>query len=154
MTVTMTESSVPEATAACPRTSSRASSQPVPEVAAPPLTLRAAPAAPSYARGYVRRQLRRWGLEGLTEDACTVASELVTNAVAASTSTDVAIEVGHGDGEVVIRVGNEGAGVPSPCLVPPLCESGHGLMIVASLSRRWGWEREENTGGVCVWAVL
>jgi anti-sigma regulatory factor (Ser/Thr protein kinase) len=120
---------------------------------ATPVLLAAGPTAPGYARLHVRRQLATWRLDHLTEDACLIVSELVTNAVVANTGPEVAVEIGHTDECVVIRVGDDSPVPPTPRFTGPLSESGHGLMLVACLARRWGWELSDDDG-MTVWAEI
>jgi len=126
------------------------------------LVLPATVTAPGRARAALRDALAQWGLRHLTDLAEAIASELVTNAVAASGETapgnaapaplTLRITVQHG--ELRIRVWDPDP-VPPPRDHQPGTwdENGRGLMIVKALSRRWDWDPAED-GGKYVWAAL
>lgn len=124
---------------------------------APPTALPAGPAAPRLARRYVERWLTTWGLGHLVPDAALVASELVTNAVTASSGPEVAIEVSSDGTTVRVRVGDDN---PAPPPLPPrprvasagLAEHGYGLIVVARVALACGWEPEDHEDGKAVWA--
>jgi anti-sigma regulatory factor (Ser/Thr protein kinase) len=119
--------------------------------------------APGRARGTLRESLARWGLPHLREPGEEIATELVTNAIAASVQRapegtepqPVTIWLAVQDGELCIRVWD-----PDPTPPPrdqPLPgdddENGRGLLIVNAFSKRWGWHPGGN-GGKYVWSVL
>lgn len=130
------------------------SNAPVPDEAAPVLMIPARLTAPSYARRYVRRQLRTRGLDRFIDDAALIVSELIANAVEASTSDQVSIEIGTIGNQVLIRVGNDGHGIPEPVKAGALDGSGYGLLIVSALSVRWGYVREDTEQALTVWVLI
>ncbi|MEH0575979.1 MULTISPECIES: ATP-binding protein [Streptomyces] len=117
-------------------------------------TFPADPGAVRTARGAVRSQLHGWDLDSLGDLAALLVSELVTNALR------------HATGPIGVRLvrpaGLEGVllvEVSDPLPDPPRervarldDESGRGLQLVASSSRRWG-TRPGDTGKT-VWFEL
>jgi anti-sigma regulatory factor (Ser/Thr protein kinase) len=117
-------------------------------------TFPAEPGAVRNARAVVRDQLRAWQLDSLADIAALLVSELVTNSLR------------HATGPIGVRLCRPG-GMPDALLVevsdplpdPPReraadvdDESGRGLQLVASSSRRWG-TRPGDTGKT-VWFEL
>jgi anti-sigma regulatory factor (Ser/Thr protein kinase) len=131
------------------------------------LTLAATPAAVSRARQFARFAVSARGLAGLAEDTELVVSELVTNAVQASTAAGPADTVGGDRGPgatirvrvlayqagVLIEVWDGGPGSPARRHAVPGAEGGRGLMIVTALCRDWGCSRTAD-GDKVVWAGL
>jgi len=127
------------------------------------LILAADSTAPGYARGTLHQALTRWGLGHISEPGQAVTSELVTNAVAASTRTapegteprPVTLWITAEDGELRIRVWDPDPAPPplSQPLPDDLGEHGRGLIIVNALSSHWGWHPAHN-GGKYIWAAL
>ncbi|MFI7299182.1 ATP-binding protein [Streptomyces sp. NPDC050121] len=117
-------------------------------------TFSADPGAVRTARGAVRSQLHDWGLDSLGDLAALLVSELVTNALR------------HATGPIGLRLvrpaGLEGVllvEVSDPLPDPPRervarldDESGRGLQLVASSSRRWG--TRPGDAGKTVWFEL
>ncbi|MGX4690044.1 ATP-binding protein [Streptomyces sp. JNUCC 63] len=117
-------------------------------------TFSADPGAVRTARAAVRGQLRSWDLESLGDTAALLVSELVTNSLR------------HATGPIGVRLLRP-VGLPRVLLVEvsdplpdppherparPDDESGRGLQLVASASRRWGTRPDE--GGKTVWFEL
>jgi len=133
-------------------------------VLAPATSLRldAAATAPGRARATVRDALAQWGLRHLTDPAEAIASELVTNAVAASRE---AVPIGAAPAHITLSIIVERAELhirvwdPDPAPPPrdyepgTWDETGRGLMIVAALSERWDWCPTADRGKY-VWAAL
>jgi anti-sigma regulatory factor (Ser/Thr protein kinase) len=126
------------------------------------LVLGAVETAPGCVRVSLRDCLAKWGLRHLTESAEVIASELVANAVAASSKAaapgtvpaSVTFWGSVQHGEVCIRVSDPDPTPPPRDYEPALMdENGRGLMIIKALSDRWGWYPASN-GGKCVWATL
>lgn len=128
------------------------------------LELAALPTAPACARLHTKQVLWEWGLAGLSEASELIVSELVTNAVQITATnellTPVRLWLSNHEPRVLIEVWD---GDPQPPIlkpvdasgVPPLGdESGRGLFLVASLSKRWGWYPERALGGKVVWGVI
>lgn len=122
-----------------------------------PLTLGPIVTSPRTARVAARSLLAEWRLASLTESVELVVGELVTNAVCVSMEHDVPCPIrfrmsasGH---VVLIEVWDDDPRLP---LVQERTdadsENGRGLLLVASISARWGW-RELQRGKV-VWAEV
>ena len=121
------------------------------------LVLNADPEQVGITRCLVRAALQYRGLGAYADDAQTVASELVTNAIQHATA-DVRDKVGVTlmtvwGGEAVAVV------VTDPSPVPPIIrqtasasEHGRGLRIVEALSAHWSWNPEDD--GKAVYAIL
>lgn len=130
----------------------------------PPLG--ALPTAPASARAHVGAVLPGWHLDGLTGDCQLVVSELVTNAVQASTTpTGEPVYIGGrmavvrlrllSDGlRVLAEVWDQAPGFPAPRRARGDTENGRGLQLVDALTRgRWGWQAVDAKAKV-VWAEL
>jgi anti-sigma regulatory factor (Ser/Thr protein kinase) len=120
--------------------------------------------APRCARATLTETLTPWGLHHLTGDAEAITSELVTNAVTASTAaalahdtepTPVVLTITARDGELCIRVWDpDPTPPPRPSQAPDTwAENGRGLLIVNALASRWGWHPAHG-GGKYTWAAL
>jgi serine/threonine-protein kinase RsbW len=130
------------------------------------LDLGALPRAVPSARLHTKVVLTAWGLAGLVESAELVVSELVTNAV---TATEAAPDGGvpqpvrlrlsaRMDGQrinaVQVEVWDAVSALPKPGRdTPPDEPGGWGLVLVESVSERWG-SYSTHGGGKVVWALL
>ncbi|MFF8014511.1 ATP-binding protein [Streptomyces sp. NPDC007929] len=112
------------------------------------------PGAVRTARQAVRGQLRRWGLESLADLAALLVSELVTNALRHATGPiGVRLVRPSGLGGVLlVEVSDPLPDPPRERTARPEDESGRGLSLVASSSRRWG--TRPGAGGKTVWFEL
>ena len=148
----------------------RAEHRPVPPAPPPPgqdvagqwplrsfLELGALPGAVPCARLHTRELMWEWGRTGLGNDVEILVSELVTNAVAASRSVarDLPVRLWLLCDKVRVLIV-----VWDGCPQPPVridasgvAESGRGLLLVESISDRWGSYPTPATGGKAVWAV-
>jgi anti-sigma regulatory factor (Ser/Thr protein kinase) len=123
--------------------------------------------AAGVARGHVGRSLREWDVPfGMKEDMGLICSELVTNAVEASSpllagepgeSWPVGLRLLGSRRRIVLEVWDCHPGVPERRPAGQVAsleaECGRGLAIVDGLSNRWGWRRL--TAHVkAVWAEL
>lgn len=130
------------------------------------LTLAAVPTAVQIARLFVCRRLSQWGLNRLIDDAESVTSELVTNAVDATGITDphpswselqhlalITVRLLVTSDSIVVEVRDRDP--RSPVLKQPELEdeTGRGLLIVNALCRRWNYFFPE-VGGKAVWGEL
>ena len=127
----------------------------------PPLG--ALPTAAAAARSHVRTVLRSWGAGGgLPDDVETVVSELITNAINASTGQDgkplyvdgrrlvIWLRLVTSGATLRAEVWDEAPGAPARRMALDEDESGRGLDLVDALSARWGWFPARS--GKCAWA--
>jgi hypothetical protein len=119
-------------------------------------------------RAHLRETLNRWGLSRLTEQAEYVVSELVTNALNASTQEDgkplydalghmltIGLVLRTGSGLLCIEVWDRADGVPVPRVADENAVSGRGLAMIAHFSSdRWAWTSRDAHGWKAVHAVL
>ncbi len=121
--------------------------------------------APGSARAHVRTVLTDWHLDELADTAEMVVSEMVTNAVNASTAPPGRVMYFGGrmavvrlcllsDGaRLLVECHDQAAGIPA--LTDAAAECGRGLAMVHALTGgRWGWHAAPGRSGKCVWAVL
>ena len=130
------------------------------------LPLGALPGATPCARLHARAVLAEWGLGELAEAAELIVSELVTNAVRASTGPDGHPRYdGAGMPVVVLRMASDHIklrvevwdvipGAPAAARPGPDDESGRGLMLVAAQADSWSWQTVPGWPGKVVWAEL
>lgn len=108
------------------------------------ITLGALDGAVPSAREHVRHLLWEWNHAELADDASLVVSELVTNAVIASTEMRPAIApvrvwLGSDTACVLVVVADASPRPPVRLNLAPDDEGGRGLALVEALSARWGW---------------
>ena len=149
---------IPAGTAAAPRTAWPLS------CSMPPMA--ALVTAPGTARAYLASVLASWNLAALAVDGQAVVSELVSNAVAASTVAGQPMYLGGrvavvrlallSDGSrLVTEVYDQAPGAPAIREPQSDSETGRGLLIVRQLTRgRWGWSLLHGQPGKVVWAEL
>ncbi|MFI9821728.1 ATP-binding protein [Streptomyces sp. NPDC052013] len=114
----------------------------------------AEPGAVRAARSAVRAQLHGWDLDRLADLAALLVSELVTNSLRHATGP---IEVRLVrptplDGVLLVEVSDPLPDFPRERVARPDDESGRGLQLVASASRRWG--TRPGGAGKTVWFEL
>ncbi|MGW6027608.1 ATP-binding protein [Streptomyces sp. NPDC055099] len=113
---------------------------------------------PGQARAYVGATLADWGVaETVRADLQLIVSELATNAVAYTRSSEITVEIILTDDEAAVSVGDHGNHGPDrqlhAQLAAPDAERGRGLLIVEALADRWDQSRDD-VGGTIVRAVL
>ena len=130
------------------------------------LPLGAFPTATPCARLHTRALLTEWGLRGLAEAAELIVSELVTNAVQASTGPDgrpqyseaglpvVALRLFTNGTCVLIEVWDDIPGAPVTERADADHESGRGLTLIEAVSDRWTWATVPGWTGKVVSAEL
>jgi anti-sigma regulatory factor (Ser/Thr protein kinase) len=127
------------------------------------LELGALPGAVPCARLHARQVLWEWGLSGISETAELLLSELVTNAVKAARAADhgmpVNISLSADRARLFIEVWDGDLQPPVPRVLendlPALdAESGRGLLLVETLSERWGWYPTPNPEGKVTWCEI
>ena len=130
----------------------------------PPLA--ALKTAPSDARAFVRSALALWELGHLADTTEAIVSELVANAVNAS--TDEHGRPRYRDGRVLLvwvrlhaddvrlkaEVWDQAPGAPVVQSVQNDSETGRGLAMVSALSDSWDWHPAASEPGKCVWAHI
>ncbi|POX49119.1 hypothetical protein C3489_25585 [Streptomyces sp. Ru71] len=119
-------------------------------------TFPAEPGAVRAARSAVRGRLHTWGLDSLGDTAALLVSELVTNALRHATGpigVRLVRPAGRdGRGVLLVEVSDPLPDMPRERTPHPDDESGRGLQLVASASRRWG--TRPGDGGKTVWFEL
>ena len=130
------------------------------------LPLGALPGATPCARLHARAVLTEWGLADLTEAAELIVSELVTNAVRASTGKDgkpkydgasmpvVVLRMASDSVRLLIEVWDAIPGAPAAAHPGPEDEGGRGLMLVEAMCDRWRWQTVPGWPGKVVWAEM
>jgi anti-sigma regulatory factor (Ser/Thr protein kinase) len=118
------------------------------------------PAAASRARQLTRDCLTRWQMLALTDDAQVIASEIVTNALAAVLPTTVGLTIVYAihaltPSQLRISVWDIGPGQPARTDASPNAVTGRGLAIIDALTNsNWGWWPTPESGGKVVYATL
>jgi hypothetical protein len=133
--------------------------------ALPPLG--ALTSAPGTARAYARDVLAGWRLGALSDACQVVVSELVTNAVNASTAPAGGLVYVNGraplvrvclmsdKSRVLVECHDQALGQPELRNADAAAESGRGLAMVGALTAgRWGWHLKRGQHGKVVWALL
>jgi anti-sigma regulatory factor (Ser/Thr protein kinase) len=122
------------------------------------LELGALPGAVPCARLHTRHVLWEWGLAALRDDVELLVSELVTNAVKASQSMDgmfpVRLRLFSDRAQVLITVWDADSRPPVRTDAGQDDETGRGLMLVETISKRWDWNATPDTGGKMVWCIV
>jgi anti-sigma regulatory factor (Ser/Thr protein kinase) len=132
------------------------------------LTLGALTTAVGSARGHVQMVLSEWAMAAMAEDVALIVSELVTNAVLASTDANgrpmhidgssglpvVHLRLSSDRMRLVVEVWVLSIQAPDAQQPDPDAENGRGLLLVAALSERWGWEQVQGRPGKVVWVEL
>jgi hypothetical protein len=117
------------------------------------LSLGALPGAVPCARLHTTAVLWEWGMAALAQPAELAVSELVTNAVRASTSAYsarqatgttaglpvVGLRLAADRVRLLVEVSDHDPGPPVPTAVDPERDGGRGLLLVAAVSERWGY---------------
>jgi anti-sigma regulatory factor (Ser/Thr protein kinase) len=121
------------------------------------LELGALPSAVPCARLHTRHLLWEWQLTALGDDAELVVSEIITNAIQvtqADARTDpVRLWLLAGLAQLLILVQDASPLPPVPVSAGGDAENGRGLLLVDTLSTRWGHFLQPS-GGKVVWSLL
>ncbi|KUM95112.1 serine/threonine protein phosphatase [Streptomyces cellostaticus] len=111
------------------------------------------PESACRARLLVSAALSTWGIGELAEAGTLVVSELITNAVNHTRCRVVRVVIRRETAEVVrIGVADKCRATPEPADPDNDSEDGRGLLLVESLSWRWGYDLHR--WGKLVWAEL
>jgi anti-sigma regulatory factor (Ser/Thr protein kinase) len=103
-----------------------------------------------FSREAIREALAEFG-EDAVEAAAILTDELVTNAIMHG-QPPIVLDISEDHGNVTVRVGDAGPGVPVTRLAQCGALSGRGLTIVDSMSDRWGVDVRQD--GKSVWFQL
>ncbi|MCF3118328.1 ATP-binding protein [Streptomyces arenae] len=112
------------------------------------------------ARQFTRSVLRRWNLQGVSDDTVQIASELVANAVrhgrrrsvADTGLTGVWLALAPRPHTLLCVVRDSSRRRPQYAPPAPLAERNRGLPIVEALAASWGWTTDADAQGKTVWA--
>jgi hypothetical protein len=132
------------------------------------LTLGALLTAVGSARVHTQMVLSEWAMANLIDNTILIVSELVTNAVLASTDTDgrpryfeghsglpiIHLRLSSDHVRLAIEVWDLSSQAPVMQQPERDAENGHGLVLVQAISERWGWGRVIGWPGKVVWAQL
>jgi hypothetical protein len=131
------------------------------------LVLGALPGAVPCARLHARQMVWEWGLAALADDVELLVSELVTNAVRASTDVaqrlqdrpstglpQVELRLACDRKSVFVQVQDSSPGTPTRTDADLDAESRRGLLLVEHLSTRWGAHALEAGADKVVWALV
>jgi anti-sigma regulatory factor (Ser/Thr protein kinase) len=109
------------------------------------LELAALPTAVPCGRLHTRHVLWEWRLDQLVDDAEVVVSELLSNAVKASSLNPpvgvIALRLLADDQRLVVEVWDHSPLDPQPRVVDDASEHGRGFMVIGALGNRWGHRR-------------
>lgn len=123
------------------------------------LTLTALPTAVPCARLHAKEVVWEWRLGVLAETTELLVSELVTNAVKATQAVDlgglragrmisvpyVSLRLSSDRVRVLVEVWDANPRPPAPASPDPEKENGRGLLLVETLSDRWGYYQPHET---------
>ena len=131
------------------------------------LGLGALPSAVGCARLHARNVMHEWNLPSIADTVELVVSELVTNAVHASTGPDgrpkydaktglphVHVRLSYDRAQVLIEVWDQDPRMPVAETAGHDDESGRGLMLVEALCERWDSAVTPGWDGKVVWAEV
>jgi anti-sigma regulatory factor (Ser/Thr protein kinase) len=110
-------------------------------------------------RSHTREQLARWQVSGDTEAAELIVSELVTNAVRAYPGWTqpvpyVRLWLSSDREHVLVQVWDGADRMPVLQEPDQAATGGRGLLIVAALSKDWGWYQPAALPGKINWSLI
>ncbi|GAB2838381.1 ATP-binding protein [Actinocorallia aurea] len=131
------------------------------------LTMLAARPSAGLARTLIAQRLTKWGLAHRTDDALLVATELITNAVAAAPGGRLLVRVSRDARGLLIAVWDPSPELPRPSpRMPATLEAldaapdtfdeggGWGLPLIRALSTSTGTHLDRARGGKWTWSLL
>jgi hypothetical protein len=109
--------------------------------------------------------MEKWGIEARGADAAAVVTELMTNALrhalpqlpddsAPPSAWPIRLGLADPGPYVICAIADPSADLPAPRQPEWQDEAGRGLLVVASLSDRWGYCAAPADGGKVVWAAF
>ena len=120
------------------------------------LELGALPSAVPCARLHTRHLLWEWRLTALSDIAELLVSEIVTNAIQVTQedmdSAPVRLWLLADRARLLILVWDASPLPPVRVSTSANAENGRGLLLVETISARWGWHFPPDMGGKVVWA--
>lgn len=105
---------------------------------------------PGRLRRITVARLRCWRLDALAETATLVVSELVTNALMHGEGEAITFRIARLRAHVLIEISDGTPWRPELRDVGDLDEGGRGLLLVAALADRWGYDETSTT----IWCSL
>ncbi|MFJ8488447.1 ATP-binding protein [Streptomyces sp. NPDC094038] len=112
----------------------------------------------AYRVGVMRRiaaaRLRYFRLEAMTDDVMLIVSELLTNALLHSGTTEIGLKLTVGDGTLRITITDGMPGSATPKQVTDNAESGRGLVLVEALVETSGGDWGTSDSGAETWCSL
>lgn len=116
--------------------------------------LAAGPPAAAQARRHVGAAIEAWQVPVNPDVAVLLTSELVTNAIQHDPGGQQPIQlvIAWAANELCVEVHDGSRAAPVPVDAPPDAEAGRGLMLLASLSKEWGYR--ETASGKAVYFTL
>ena len=96
------------------------------------------PAAAAAARSQVRAAIRDWKVPVDLDIAVLLTSDLVTNAITHGDGETVTLAIRCSRDQLRIDVYDKSRSLPAGAGGPADADTGHGLILVASLSTEWG----------------
>lgn len=120
-------------------------------LAATAMEVTAVPSAVADARGFVRGTLAQWGCEEISDAACLLASEVLTNAVRHAQGP-LRLRLHRTDREITVEVTDHSTHIPQRRPAELGDESGRGLLLVEALATGWG--TRPSSDGKTVWFTL
>lgn len=113
------------------------------------IAMHSAPASAGRARRFVARTLHDWSLDGITDEAVLLTSEVVTNAVLHAGSRTIHLRLLLLADGVRVEVDDDSLVIPRPRRVSRMSDTGRGIGLVELAARSWGTSRNEH--GKTVW---
>ncbi|MER6789860.1 ATP-binding protein [Streptomyces sp. NPDC000658] len=108
--------------------------------------------------GVMRRitaaRLKHRGLEAMLGDVMLIVSELLTNALIHSGTSEIGLSLEVKDGVLRIEVSDGVPGTPNPKRPDPTEETGRGLLLLGALVQERGGEWGTCNDGACTWCCL
>ncbi|WTG54450.1 ATP-binding protein [Actinacidiphila glaucinigra] len=111
----------------------------------------AVPSAVADGRGFVRETLAQWGCADVSDAACLLASEVLTNAVRHAQGP-LRLRLHRTDREITVEVTDHSTHIPQRRPAELGDESGRGLLLVEALATGWG--TRPSSEGKTVWFTL